>query len=465
MALKLFLRVESQVDGQPPQVAGDYLFDRSAFGTQQPTYQYPTDPIRNFRRLIFVNPETQSELITFDAIPGDARNVVQVVSGDDDGGASHFVVDCAMRCRILDDSETLLLHAEIARMPEVKPSNLGFRSLRFKNSAGAGPEVCPHGGDFSSIRGKLDSLAQNPLTVSPVLAAGPSPVESQMHVQFAAGLVTLVRLDRGSHSFLAFKRMCQATPDRPLPFRIVQGNVMAYERPVDDAADMPAAESIVEFRIPGEAMRNSWNGQVQAPYVSALHTVAATKYKRLIAYAALNHGGVIAVGLALGGDTAYGVILYAVSNAFIKAILFLTAGKIRSHYQTDDLREVGGLIKDLPYSGAFFMVGVFALLGLPPFGSFLGELIILSGLIRGGFISVFSAFCVILTVTFVATGRAVFPMIWGESKKRVNWASQPLTSVLPKLLFFCALVAMGLYLPPSVNALFRQVAAGLGVSR
>ena len=273
MALKLFLRVESQVDGQPPQVAGDYLFDRSAFGTQQPTYQYPTDPIRNFRRLIFVNPETQSELITFDAIPGDARNVVQVVSGDDDGGASHFVVDCAMRCRILDDSETLLLHAEIARMPEVKPSNLGFRSLRFKNSAGAGPEVCPHGGDFSSIRGKLDSLAQNPLTVSPVLAAGPSPVESQMHVQFAAGLVTLVRLDRGSHSFLAFKRMCQATPDRPLPFRIVQGNVMAYERPVDDAADMPAAESIVEFRIPGEAMRNSWNGQVQAPYVSALHTV------------------------------------------------------------------------------------------------------------------------------------------------------------------------------------------------
>jgi|CZKU01.1.fsa_nt_gi hydrogenase-4 component F len=199
--------------------------------------------------------------------------------------------------------------------------------------------------------------------------------------------------------------------------------------------------------------------------VSALHTVAATKYKRLIAYAALNHGGVIAVGLALGGDTAYGVILYAVSNAFIKAILFLTAGKIRSHYQTDDLREVGGLIKDLPYSGAFFMVGVFALLGLPPFGSFLGELIILSGLIRGGFISVFSAFCVILTVTFVATGRAVFPMIWGESKKRVNWASQPLTSVLPKLLFFCALVAMGLYLPPSVNALFRQVAAGLGVSR
>lgn len=199
--------------------------------------------------------------------------------------------------------------------------------------------------------------------------------------------------------------------------------------------------------------------------ISALHTIAARKYKRLIAYAALNHGGVIAVGLALGADAAYGVIVYVVSNAFIKAILFLTAGKIRAQYQTDDIRGVSGLIKDLPFSGVFFMVGVFALLGLPPFGSFLGELIILGALIRSGYSSVFGAFCMILTISFVATGRAVFPMIWGESKKTMHSRKQPITSVLPKLLFFCALVAMGLYLPPSLNGLFREVAAGLGTPR
>jgi hypothetical protein len=34
--------------------------------------------------------------------------------------------------------------------------------------------------------------------------------------------------------------------------------------------------------------------------------------------------------------------------------------------------------------------------------------------------------------------------------------------VLPKLVFLCSLLAMGLYLPPQVNELFRQVAAGLG---
>lgn len=196
--------------------------------------------------------------------------------------------------------------------------------------------------------------------------------------------------------------------------------------------------------------------------LSSFGVIATRNYVKLIAFAALNHGGVIAVGLGIGGSAAYGVVLYAVSNAFIKAILFLTAGKIEAHYRTEHVRRVSGLLKDMPYSGLFFMIGTFALLGFPPFGSFLGELIILSGLITAEHYLVFAAFCAILTVTFVATGRSVFPMIWGEPKKKVNWASQGVATVLPKLFFLGWLLAMGLYLPGPVNGLFRQVATTLG---
>jgi hydrogenase-4 component F len=196
--------------------------------------------------------------------------------------------------------------------------------------------------------------------------------------------------------------------------------------------------------------------------LSSFGVIVTRNYVKLIAFAALNHGGVIAVGLGIGRTAAYGVVLYAVSNAFIKAILFLTAGKIEAHYRTEDVREVSGLLKDMPYSGLFFMVGTFALLGFPPFGSFLGELIIMSGLISAQHYLVFAAFCAILTVTFVATGRSVFPMIWGEPKRKVDWASQSVATVLPKLFFLGALLAMGLYLPGPVNGLFRQVATTLG---
>jgi hydrogenase-4 component F len=194
--------------------------------------------------------------------------------------------------------------------------------------------------------------------------------------------------------------------------------------------------------------------------VSTFSIITTHNYKRLLAYASINHGGVIAIGLGLGGPAAYGLVLYVVSNAFIKAILFLSAGKIDDHYRTKDMREVSGLIKDLPVSGLFLTVGTFALLGFPPFGSFLGELLILSELMRGRYVLVFVAFCSLLTVTFVATGRSIFPMIWGEPKKPA--ARQGLLTAPIKLVFVAALVTMGVYLPRPVSDLFVDVAASLG---
>ena len=196
--------------------------------------------------------------------------------------------------------------------------------------------------------------------------------------------------------------------------------------------------------------------------VSTVSIIATRNYKRLIAYASINHAGVIAIGLAIGKSASYGVMLYVVSNAFIKAILFLTAGKIKAHYRTKDTREVAGLIKDLPYSGLFLMVGTFALLGFPPFGSFLGELIILSGLVRAKQFTVFVVFCTLIALSFVATGRTIFPMIWGEPRQEVHWARQSFVAAAPKLAFLVALVAMGIYMPQAVNVLFREVAASLG---
>jgi hydrogenase-4 component F len=196
--------------------------------------------------------------------------------------------------------------------------------------------------------------------------------------------------------------------------------------------------------------------------VSTISIIATRNFKRLIAYASINHAGVIAIGLGAGGSATYGLLLYVVSNAFIKAILFLTAGRIKAHYGTKDTREIAGLLEDLPFSGVFFMVGTFALLGFPPFGSFLGELIILSGLVRRGQIFVFVLFCTLITMTFVATGRTVFPMIWGAPKREVKKSDQTIVTAAPKLVFLVALVAMGIYMPAPLDDLFRAVAASIG---
>jgi len=195
--------------------------------------------------------------------------------------------------------------------------------------------------------------------------------------------------------------------------------------------------------------------------VSTFSIIATRNMKRLIAHASINHAGVIAIGLGIGKAASYGLLLYVISNAFIKAILFLTAGKIKAHYRTKDTRQIAGLLKDLPYSGIFLMVGTFALLGFPPFGSFFGELLILSALVGSGHLFVFAAFCMLITMTFVATGRTIFPMIWGEPTHNHTWPRQTFLSALPKLFFLLALVVLGVYIPPAVNRLVQQVAVSV----
>jgi hydrogenase-4 component F len=195
--------------------------------------------------------------------------------------------------------------------------------------------------------------------------------------------------------------------------------------------------------------------------VSTVSIVATKNFKRLLAYASINHAGVIAIGLGLGDSASYGLLLYVLSNAFIKAILFLTAGKIEAHYGTKDTQSIAGLIKDLPYSGVFLMVGTFALLGFPPFGSFLGELLILSALVTSGQMFVFAAFCMLITVSFVATGRTIFPMIWGEAKQPRTWPRQRASSAVHKLIFLGALLVLGIYIPPQINSLLTRVAHSL----
>lgn len=196
--------------------------------------------------------------------------------------------------------------------------------------------------------------------------------------------------------------------------------------------------------------------------VAALKIVAVDNYKRLIAYASINHAGTIAIGLGIGKNAGYGVVLYVVSNAFVKAVLFLACGNIKAHFGTKKISALRGLIRVMPFSGWAFMLGVFALLGFAPFGSFIGEVIMLSAVVDSGYLWVFFTICIILTIILIASGRALFPMIWGESIDEGPIKDEPLLSNAASMLFIVILVSLGIYSPTFVTSLIQEVAVTLG---
>jgi hydrogenase-4 component F len=196
--------------------------------------------------------------------------------------------------------------------------------------------------------------------------------------------------------------------------------------------------------------------------IAAIQIMASRNYKRLIAYACISSSGVIALGLSVGQAAAYGVVLYIVSNAFVKSLLFITAGRMRSVYDTNDVTTLAGVIRVLPFAGMLFAGGIFALLGFPPFASFLAEMLILSGIVQAGNLLAFTLMCVMLTIIFVATGRRIFPMLWGTPVLVRAPMKESVLSIVPKLGFVGLLTMLGTYTPQAVTQLLSAVARSIG---
>jgi NADH-quinone oxidoreductase subunit L len=99
-------------------------------------------------------------------------------------------------------------------------------------------------------------------------------------------------------------------------------------------------------------------------------TIATTQFdiKRILAFSTLSQLGYMVMAMGLGGvDVA---MFHLTTHAFFKALLFLGAGAVIHAVHTNDIREMGGLIRKMPLTGWMFLLGTLALCGVPPLSGF-----------------------------------------------------------------------------------------------
>jgi NADH-quinone oxidoreductase subunit L len=107
----------------------------------------------------------------------------------------------------------------------------------------------------------------------------------------------------------------------------------------------------------------AWIGALTAIF-GALVAVAQNDIKRILAYSTVSQLGYMMVGLATGG-VAVGMF-HLITHAFFKALLFLGAGSvIHGCHEEQDIRRMGGLRKDMPWTFATYSTGMLALSGFP----------------------------------------------------------------------------------------------------
>ena len=170
--------------------------------------------------------------------------------------------------------------------------------------------------------------------------------------------------------------------------------------------------------------------------VAALSALVQYDLKKILAYSTISQLGLMV--LAVGAGAPHAAILHLFTHAFFKACLFLSAGAVihslhqaqhQSHltFDVQDVRNLGGLRKKLPFTFAVFVISGSALAGVPFFTGFLSKDAILSALLEWNGPSVLHWPIVVSTfmVTFL-TAVYTFRMIWN-----IFLGPENLTGALP----------------------------------
>ncbi len=177
--------------------------------------------------------------------------------------------------------------------------------------------------------------------------------------------------------------------------------------------------------------------------VAAILAARQNDYKRMFAYSTAEKMGMILVGLSTGPIGALGAVLLLVSHAFAKAAAFFLTGNLLARYRTTHIHDIHGVAARMPKTGYSLFFASLAVTGAPPFGVFLGELLILAGVVRNYGIVLAAFVSLFLLIAFIGINLRIVAMVFSPS------GSDPMErgrvgTFVPILNIMLALAAIGL---------------------
>ena len=193
--------------------------------------------------------------------------------------------------------------------------------------------------------------------------------------------------------------------------------------------------------------------------VAAFSLVLSKNYKRLLAYSSLEHTGLICLGLGLGPLGTFAALLHLINHTLAKSLVFFIAGDTEEAYGSSQIEQVHGLLTARPWTGGLWAVGLLALIGLPPFGLFVSEFLIM----QAGFALhqpvLMGVTLALLAIAFVSIIRHLNRMLYGEprlAQPNRAVAAEQWIKFAPLWVNVALLVLLGLTLPGPVQTLLSR---------
>ena len=181
--------------------------------------------------------------------------------------------------------------------------------------------------------------------------------------------------------------------------------------------------------------------------------------KRMFAYSSIEHMGIIVFAFGMGGPLAnFAGLLHMTMHSLTKSAIFFAVGHIAQVKGTQRIANMGGLTETNPVLGWGLILGVVAIAGLPPFGIFMSEFLLVSSTFaREPWLAIALVFGILIALgaLFLHLNSIAFGEPRGPS-------ADAKASYVPMFAHLALVFAAGVYMPPALVSWFQNVAKLLG---
>jgi hydrogenase-4 component F len=169
--------------------------------------------------------------------------------------------------------------------------------------------------------------------------------------------------------------------------------------------------------------------------------------------------GIVAFAFGMGGPVAtFAGLLHMTAHSLTKSAIFFAVGHAAQKTGTQMIADIRGLIRTSPAVGWGLMLGTIAILGMPPFGVFASEFLILTTAMRE-YPWATPFLLTALGVAFATVFSKVQGMVFGETTaQRLPHAP----ALFPVFIHLALVLLLGLYIPPYLAQWYQQAAAMIG---
>jgi hydrogenase-4 component F len=193
--------------------------------------------------------------------------------------------------------------------------------------------------------------------------------------------------------------------------------------------------------------------------VAALFLSRQRDIKRMFAYSSIEHMGLVTFAFGMGGPVAsFAGLLHMTMHSLTKSAIFFAVGHAAQKAGTQVMDDIRGLVRINPTVGWGLMLGTVAILGMPPFGVFASEFLILTTAMA---LQPWATPILLLSlgIAFASIFGKVQPMVFGETTaKRLPHSP----ALLPVFTHLALVLALGLYMPPYLADWYRMAAKLIG---